>query len=40
MPLPNWTLMGGITEILPGHYRFFDPQATNGLQRFYRVRSP
>jgi hypothetical protein len=39
-PLPNWTQLGGMTEVSPGHFQFIDAQpATNSL-RFYRVRSP
>jgi hypothetical protein len=29
-----------IAEISPGHFQFTDPQATNTLQGFYRLRSP
>jgi hypothetical protein len=36
----NWTVLGGVAEISPGQFQFTDPQATNGPQRFYRVRSP
>jgi len=38
--LTNWTVLGEVTEISPGKYRFTDPEATNNQQRFYRVRSP
>ncbi len=36
----NWTLLGGVTEMSPGQFRFTDPQATNNPRRFYRIRSP
>ena len=39
LPLTNWTMLGGVTEISPGQFQFTDPQATNYPQRFYRVRS-
>jgi len=39
LPLTNWTLLSGVTELSPGQFQFIDLQATNG-QRFYRVRSP
>ena len=40
LPLSNWTVLGGATEISPGQFQFTDPQATNHVQRFYRVKSP
>lgn len=40
LPLSNWTVLGGVIEVSPGNYQFTDPNATNGMQRFYRVRSP
>jgi N-acetylneuraminic acid mutarotase len=40
LPLSNWTLLGGVTEISPGQFQFTDAQATNSPQRFYRLRSP
>jgi alpha-tubulin suppressor-like RCC1 family protein len=40
LPLSNWTVLGGVTEVTPGQFQFTDPQATNTPQRFYRVRSP
>ena len=40
LPLTNWTVLGGVTELSPGQFQFTDPQPTNGAQRFYRVRSP
>jgi sugar lactone lactonase YvrE len=38
-PLTNWTMLGGVTEVSPGQYQFSDPQATNTVQRFYRIRA-
>ena len=38
LPLSNWTVLGSVTEVWPGHFQFTDPQATNNQQRFYRVR--
>jgi hypothetical protein len=40
LPLSNWTVLGGVTEVSPGQFQFTDPQATNTSRRFYRVRSP
>lgn len=40
LPLSNWTVLGPVTEILPGQFHFADLQATNHTQRFYRVSSP
>ncbi len=40
LPLSSWTVLGVATENPAGQYNFADPQATNNLQRFYRVRSP
>ena len=40
LPLSNWTVVGGATEVSPGQFQYTDPQATNTPQRFYRVRSP
>jgi hypothetical protein len=40
LPFSNWTTLGSVTEILSGQYQFTDSQATNSMQRFYRVRSP
>lgn len=40
VPFSNWTVLNTITESPPGHFQFTDLQATNGGQRFYRIRSP
>jgi alpha-tubulin suppressor-like RCC1 family protein len=40
LPLSNWTVLTGVTEITPGQFQFADPQAANTPRRFYRVRSP
>jgi alpha-tubulin suppressor-like RCC1 family protein len=40
LPWSNWTSLTGLTEVPPGQFQFTDPQATNNLRRFYRVRSP
>ena len=40
LPFSNWTVLGAPTESPAGQYQFTDPQATNMVQRFYRVRSP
>jgi hypothetical protein len=40
LPLSNWSVIGSVPEISPGVFQFTDLQATNGPQRFYRVRSP
>jgi hypothetical protein len=40
LPLSNWTVLGGVTEISPGVFQFTDASATNSPQRFYDVRSP
>ncbi len=39
LPLTSWMILGAVTEISPGQYQFTDRQATNGSQRFYRIRS-
>jgi hypothetical protein len=36
----DWTVLGVVPEISPGHYQFTDAQVTNHPRRFYRVRSP
>jgi len=40
LPLSDWTVIGAPTNISPGLFQFTDLTATNGGQRFYRVRSP
>jgi hypothetical protein len=40
LPLSDWSDVGPATETLPGQYQYGEPAATNGGQRFYRVRSP
>ncbi len=40
LPLSDWTVLGAVTEVAPGHYQFTDLEATNCPQRLYRVRSP
>lgn len=40
LPIASWTVLGAPIEVSPGHYQFTDPQASNTVQRFYRVRSP
>jgi hypothetical protein len=40
LPASNWTVLGAVTEISPGQFRFTDPGVTNKPQTFYRVRSP
>jgi hypothetical protein len=39
LPLTNWVVLGSATEISPGQFQFTDSQATNSVQRFYRVKS-
>jgi len=38
VPMRNWTVLGSATQISPGQYQFTDWQATNSLERFYRLR--
>ena len=40
MPLSNWTVLGVVTDSPAGQYHFSEPRNTNGVPRFYRVRSP
>jgi len=40
LPLSNWMVLNGVTEISPGQFQFTDLSATNGGQRFYCVHSP
>ena len=39
LPMSDWTLLGGVLEVVAGQFQFTDPQATNHPQRFYRLRS-
>src|SRR5262249_34016833 len=38
-PLNNWTTLGAAAEISPGQFQFTDLEATNQVQRFYRLHS-
>jgi hypothetical protein len=40
LPLSNWTVLGGAIENVPGQFQFTDPDSTNNVKYFYRVRSP
>ncbi len=40
LSLSNWSVLSNVTEITSGTFQFTDLPATNGPQRFYRVRSP
>ena len=40
LPLANWTPLGYATQFSAGQYQFTDLQATNHLQRYYRISSP
>jgi hypothetical protein len=40
LPLTNWTMLSGVTEVAPGQFQFTDPQATNGAQRYYSIFAP
>jgi alpha-tubulin suppressor-like RCC1 family protein len=40
LPLSNWTVLTGVTEVSPGQFKFTDSQTTSTPRRFYRVRSP
>jgi hypothetical protein len=40
MPLGNWTVLGSMTEMVPGQYQFTDPQSSTNPQCYYRIRSP
>lgn len=40
LPLSNWTVLGAVPEISPGHFQFIDAASTNLPRRFYRVRCP
>jgi hypothetical protein len=38
LPLNNWTVLGGVTEVSPGQFQFTDARTTNS-PRFYLLRS-
>jgi hypothetical protein len=40
LPLASWTILGNPVEVSPGQFQFTDSQGTNGVARFYCVRSP
>ena len=40
LPLNQWQNLGHPAESPAGTYQFNDPQATNMMDRFYRVTSP
>jgi hypothetical protein len=40
LPIDNWTVLGQPIQTGPGVFQFIDGDATNGIQRFYRVSSP
>jgi hypothetical protein len=40
LPLASWTVLGSPVEVSPGQFQFTDSLGTNGLARFYCVRSP
>jgi hypothetical protein len=40
LPLSPWTPLGYVTQFSSGQYQFTDLQATNHLQRYYRISSP
>jgi hypothetical protein len=40
LPMSNWTVLGGVTEVSPGQFEFTDLQVPSNPQRFYRVTSP
>ena len=42
LPASNWPTLGLASEMPPGsgQFQFTDPQATNHVQRYYRVKSP
>jgi WD40 repeat protein len=40
LPLADWTVLGVVPEFSSGLFVFSDPQAADGVQKFYRVRSP
>ena len=40
LPLSNWTVLAGVTEVAPGQFEFRDAAATNFPRRYYRLRTP
>jgi len=40
LPLTNWTRLGFVAEISPGHFQFAGTETNDDLPHFYRVRSP
>ena len=40
LPLSNWSVLSSPVEGPAGQYQLSDPQATNNVRRFYRVRWP
>jgi hypothetical protein len=40
LPVTDWMVLGGVTEISAGKFQFTDPHATNYTRRFYRLRQP
>jgi hypothetical protein len=40
LPMTNWTVLGGVTEIALGQFQFIDAEAVLYPQRFYWVYSP
>jgi hypothetical protein len=40
LPLSDWTVLGQMTEVQPGRYRFTDPRPARDPQCYYRIRYP
>ncbi|HEX4343442.1 MAG TPA: glycosyl hydrolase family 28 protein [Verrucomicrobiae bacterium] len=40
LPIADWTFIGFVTEVSPGHFQFTDPTIMVNPEQFYRVRSP
>jgi hypothetical protein len=40
LPLTDWNILGGVTEVSPGRFQFSDSEAANSTQRFYSLVSP
>ncbi len=40
LPLSNWTVVGKLTDSVPGQFQFTSPPTTNDASRFYRITSP